>query len=326
MRPAILATLTALLIAPVAAQAQSLKISHSWPETADEYRHGAALQISESLARHGIQSEVFGNQRLMRAREQWQALKDGTVDIAIAQLSDAVPQIKEFEIFAMPGLAKSLDHAMRLPSSPAMSRFVDDVFKTHGIMIGAFFPQSLVVASAKECAAVPTAVDGKSVRGVGNSFNLLIEDAGGTPVPIPQPEIAQALRTGALDAFLTSTASMISGRYQNEMKCVVSPGRGMPGALLVSVLVSGRALERAGDKAPQLLAALRDGARFAYDRSVRSDAEAAAAYRAAGVKIHEMTAEEGAAWRTASEKSAMAAFARISPTAAELIRSSLSIP
>jgi TRAP-type C4-dicarboxylate transport system substrate-binding protein len=322
------ALMIGLFMTPTSANAQeSVRISHSWPENANEFRHEVAERIAASIGRKNIRAEVFGAQRLLRAREQWQGLKDGTVDIVIAHLPDAVPQIKEFEIFAMPGVAMGLDHAMKIVATPAMSRLAEEVVRRDGILIAAHFPQSTFVASTRDCVTVPTHLEGKSVRGAGgNTMNLIIEDVGGTPVPIAQPDIAQALRSGALDAFTTSPGSMISGRYQKDIKCMSVPGDGAIGVLVTSILVSKRTMDRLGDKGAEILAAVREGAALAYERSKKSDAEAIDSYAKEGVAIREISAVNGMAWRIAFEKAAAKSYSDISPLTAKLLEDALATP
>jgi TRAP-type C4-dicarboxylate transport system substrate-binding protein len=316
--------LTAALVSSPGAGAQEIKISHQWPETEDEFRHEVANKIKTDLAAKGLRAEVYGNQRLLRGREQWQGLKDGTVDIALIPLSDAVPNIREFQYFSMPGMSKNLEHSLKLYDTPAVRKFAEQIRQTERVVIAGHMAQSTAAGAARNCIATPKDLEGLSLRGSGGqAANALIEEAGGTPVPISQPEIANAMRSGALDAFMTSAGSLNSGRYFGIVRCVTLPGEGTLGTVSSSIVVSQRLLDRLGNQQQVVLDAIKEAVAFGLQRSVKMDTEAIATYKDGGVTVKQLTAAEGEEWRKLAERSVMREFAKISPIAAEMIKDAL---
>ena len=92
-------------------------------------------------------------------------------------------------------------------------------------MIVSWVWQAGGVASRSKPLVGPEDAKGMKVRGGSREMDMMFKDAGASVLSLPSNEIYAAMQTGAMDAALTSSTSLISFRLEEVRKCLTS-GRG----------------------------------------------------------------------------------------------------
>jgi TRAP-type C4-dicarboxylate transport system substrate-binding protein len=189
-----------------AANATELRLSHQW--STGDVRHKVAEMIATDVAAAGVDLDIkiFPSESLLKAREQYNPLSRGQVDMIVYPLSYSGGQRGEYNLTLMPGLVKNHDHAARLNESPFMAEIEkilaeDDIMVlVHGYLAGGF-------ASVGDCITRPEHVNGLSTRAAGKSFEEMLAAAGASISSMASSEVYNAMQTGVLQAVNTSSSS-----------------------------------------------------------------------------------------------------------------------
>jgi TRAP-type C4-dicarboxylate transport system substrate-binding protein len=313
----------ALAVSSVAS-ATTLRLTHQFAESGD-WRHDMALRISGSLKNSGLVLEVHGAQKIARTREQWSEVQAGRIDLVMGSLSDVIPSRREYEILSMPGVLRDYGHAERFLKSTTM-RILEEIGDKDGVRFLSWQPFGTALGSKRDCIETPAGVRGRHIRGAGGAMNEIIRHMGGIPVNVPTTEAAAALKSGALESIHTSTATFVTQRFHESLRCVVVAGDAAYAYLFNMIAISNKTWER-------LTVAQRDALTKAAAEASVSGATAARAadktlvdvYTAAGVRVVPLSKENGEAWRQISRESAMIEYADILPVTAELLKAALSV-
>src|SRR5256884_7556171 len=99
------------------------------------------------------------------------------------------------------------------------------VLAEKGILVVSWVWQAGGVASRSKPLVTPDDAKGMKVRGGSREMDMMFKDAGASVLSWPSNEIYAAMQTGAMDAALTSSTSLISFRLEEVSKALTS-GRG----------------------------------------------------------------------------------------------------
>ncbi|MGP3698458.1 TRAP transporter substrate-binding protein DctP [Rhodobacter sp. NSM] len=308
-----------------AANAETLKLSHQWAE--GDVRHQVAQMVADDVKAAGVDLEIqiFPNQTLFKAREQYTPLSRGQLDMAVLPLSYAGGQQPAYNLTLMPGLVKNLDHADRLSHSPFMERIEeimaeDDVMVlVHGYLAGGF-------GSNKGCITGPDDVKGVSIRAAGKSFEEMLAGAGASISSMASSEIYPALQTGVLDATNTSSESFLSYRLYEQLKCYTPPADTALWFMYQPMLINKTTFD---DLSPEQQTALTEASTKAeawyLEQAKQGDAVTTKAFEDAGVEIATMTPEDFEAWQVLARETAYPAFVAETEGGQELLDLALSV-
>lgn len=296
-----------------AAFAETLKLSHQWAE--GDVRHQVAQMVADEVAAAGVDLEIqiFPNQTLFKAREQYTPLSRGQLDMTVLPLSYAGGQQPAYNLTLMPGLVKNHDHATRLSASPFMAEIEtilagDDVMTlVHGYLAGGF-------GSNDGCITKPDDVQGVSIRAAGKSFEEMLAGAGASISSMASSEIYPALQTGVLDATNTSSESFVSYRLYEQLTCYTPAGDYALWFMYQPLIMNKTtfdgltpeqqtALTEAGQKAEA----------FYLEQAKMGDQIATDAFSSAGVEIAQMTEDDFNAWLELAKTTSYPAFVEEMP-------------
>jgi len=305
--------------------AEELRLSHQWAE--GDVRHQVAQMLAEDVAAAGVDLtvQIFPNQTLFKAREQYTPLSRGQLDMTVLPLSYAGGQQPAYNLTLMPGLVKNHDHGDRLSNSPFMAEIenimaADDVkVLVHGYLAGGF-------GSNKGCITKPEDVAGISIRAAGKSFEEMLAAAGASISSMASSEIYPALQSGVLDATNTSSESFVSFRLYEQLTCYTPAGEYALWFMYQPLLINKTtfdglsaeqqaALEAAGEKAQA----------FYLEQAKLGDDIAAKAFSDAGVELGAMTEADFNAWRDVAATSAYPAFIASTPDGQKLLDMALAV-
>ncbi|MCM5571440.1 TRAP transporter substrate-binding protein DctP [Burkholderiaceae bacterium FT117] len=304
---------------PVAAQ--EIKISHQWKANVDGRDRATRVFVDEVRKKDpNIKFRIYPAQSLgIKPVAQFEALQNGTLEMAVFPMSYAVGKAQEFSIVIMPGTISNLDHAMRLKGTPFHQK-LQALAEKNGVRIITWWWTPGGFASKDRAIGGPDSVSGLKMRAADPTFELMLKEAGSSVVNMPSSEIYPALQSGVLNATLTSAETFVSMRLYEQTNNATVGGDYNLWMLLQPLVMSKqhwdkltpeqkKIFEEAANKSDEFFLGLQ---REATDKM-------AEAYRKAGAKVHEMTKAEFEAWLELAKKTSWAEFAKKSPEAKELL-------
>ncbi len=308
-----------------AAFAETLKLSHQWSE--GDVRHKVAQMVADEVAAADVDLDIqiFPNQTLFKAREQYTPLSRGQLDMTVLPLSYAGGQQPAYNLTLMPGLVKNLDHGDRLSHSPFMDEIdaimaEDDVMVlVNGYLAGGF-------GSNKGCITKPEDVAGISIRAAGKSFEEMLAGAGASISSMASSEIYPALQTGVLDATNTSSESFVSYRLYEQLTCYTPAGDYALWFMYQPLIMNKSTFDGlTPEQQAALTTAAADAEAFYLEEAKKGDADAAKAFSDAGVELAEMTEADFTAWQELAKTTAYPAFVAETPDGQRLLDLALSV-
>ncbi|WP_415715942.1 TRAP transporter substrate-binding protein DctP [Roseibium sp.] len=301
-------SLATLLLSGGLVQAKELRLSHQW--STKDVRHQVAQIVADEVAAAGVDLEVkiFPSKSLLKPREQYKPLSRGLLDMTVFPLSYAGGQRPAYNLTLMPGLVKNHDHAIRLSQSPFMEELQrqmaeDDVMVlVHGYLAGGFVGKD-------RCITKPEDLSDLQTRAAGKSFEQMLVGAGASIASMASSEIYSAMQTGILDAANTSSASFVSYRIFEQVKCY-TPASDVALWFLYQPLLMNKSTFEGLNAAQQaaLLDAAAKAESFYLEEAKKQDANSVEVFREAGVEIAEMTQEDFEAWRSLARETSYKQF------------------
>ncbi len=180
-RGTILATLIAAVVAgSVAAAPVTLRASHQFPGGKGDVRDDMVQMIAREAKAAGVDLDVqvYPGASLFKPVEQWNAIVNGQLDIALLPLDYASGKVPAFSATLMPGLVRSYDRAQRLNESQFMKDIHAKIESAGAIVLSdAWFGGGM--ASKKGCIVNPDDVKGLKFRSAGPDVRANVADGGG---------------------------------------------------------------------------------------------------------------------------------------------------
>ena len=307
------------------AQPGNLKISHQFPggsiaqgDFRDRLCRMFAAEV-EKRTRGGLKFSIYPNSSLMGANAQFGALKGGSLDMALVPLSYAGTESPEANIGLMPALITSYEQGYAWKDAP-VGRELSRILAEQGLVIVSWIWQAGGVASRGAPIVNPEDARGLKVRGGSREMDQLLADAGATVVDMPSNEIQAALRSGALDAALTSSTSLISFRLHESAKSLTTARGGSYWFMFEPLMMSRTVFDRLGKQQQAAIMAVgADLEKFALRAAQADDAAVASVYQRAGAKVTDMNAESLRKWQAVARTTAWKEFAERSDNCAKLM-------
>jgi TRAP-type C4-dicarboxylate transport system substrate-binding protein len=315
-----------MLASPLAAETV-LKASHQFPGGKGDPRDEMVQIIAKEVENAGVdlKIQVFPGSSLYKPKEQWNAMARGLLDMSAFPLDYASGQHPEFSATLMPGLVGSYDRAKRLNDSEFMTQ-IKKIIEDAGVVVIADAWLSGAFASKKNCITGPESIKGQVTRAAGPAFEQMLAAAGASISSMPSNEIYNGMQTGVLDATNTSSASFVSFRLYEQVKCLTAPGDNALWFMYEPVLMSKQVFDGL-TKAQQdaLLAAGKKSEEFFEGEARKGDQVLMDTYKKAGVEVTEMSKADFDAWLAVAKESAYKKFAEDVKGGAELIESALAV-
>lgn len=304
-----------------------LKASHQWPGGKGDIRDEMVQMIARDVAKAnvGLKIKVYPGKSLYKPKEQWGAMTKGRLDMTAFPLTYAGGRHPEFNLTLMPGLVKNHDHALRLNKSKFMDR-IKEIMNDAGVVVLADTWLAGGFVSKKQCVLNPEDVKGQAFRAAGKAFNQMLAGAGASISKMPSSEIYSGLQTGVLDGANTSSASLVSYRIYEQVKCLTAPGANALWVMYEPILMSKKTFDSL-TKAQQdaVMKASKNAESYAYEGAKKADDKLVEAYKKAGVKVVTMSAEQAAKWRELANTTSYKKFAEEVKGGRELLDMALSV-
>jgi TRAP-type C4-dicarboxylate transport system substrate-binding protein len=324
-----LATLPALgvLNYPFSAYAATeLHISHQFPggtltdgDFRDRLCRKFALEI-EKRSNGSLKGVVYANSSLMKTNSQFSALRKGALDMSLVPLNYAGGEVAETNIGLMPGIITNYDKGVAFRQSDA-GKMLYNILADKGVLLVSWIWQSGGVASRAKAIIEPDDVKGLKVRGGGREMDMVLKEAGAAVLSLPSNEIYAAMQTGALDAAMTSSTSLISFRLEEIAKNLTT-GRGHAYWFMFEPLMISRdVFNKLGKNEQDLIMSLgSEMEKFALDSCKADDNAVAGVYTKAGGKVFDLNEATVKRWQDIARRTAWKDFAERSDSCAALMK------
>ena len=324
----ILAGVAAAILLSASAQAQTtLKISHQFPGGKGDVRDDMAQIVAKEAkdANVGLEVQVYPGASLFKPNDQWNAMANGQLDMAVFPLDYASGKAPVFSATLMPGLIRSQDRAKRINKSQFMTDMRAEIEK-RGVMVlsDAWFAGG--IAAKGGCVMKPDDLKGKKFRAAGPTFAGMWESAGASIVSPPSNEIYNAFQTGVVNATDTSLSTFASMRLYEVADCLTAPGNNALWFMYQPLLMSKKSFEKLDKKQQDVIVTAGKKAQAYFEGKADAiNQEAIKAFEDHKAKVVSLTDAEYAAWLEVAKKTSYAQFAKDVPNGQKLIDEALAV-
>jgi TRAP-type C4-dicarboxylate transport system substrate-binding protein len=308
------------------AEPHALAISHQFPGgTIDEgdFRDRLCRKFAAEIEQRtagALKGTVYPNSSLMKTNAQFSAMRKGALDLSLVPLSYAGGEVPETGLGLMPGVVTSYEQGASWKRAQ-IGRAMADLLYDKGIVVVSWIWQAGGVASRTRAIVEPEDTKGLKVRGGSREMDMVLKAAGAAVLSLPSDEIYAAMQTGALDAAMTSSTSLISFRLEEVAKQLTT-GRGKAYWFMFEPLLMSRKVFESLPKKQQdvVLTAGAELEQFALDGARADDQKVAMIYEKVGGKANDLSAATVERWRALARDTAWKDFAGRSDSCARMLK------
>lgn len=324
-----LAATPALALAPNLLWAQTvgeLKISHQFPgatATEGDFRDRLCRRFSAEIGKRtngALKGTVYPGSSLMKTNAQFSSVRKGALDMTLLPLSYAGGEVPETNIGLMPGIVTNYDQAVSWKKAE-VGKALANILADKGVLIVSWIWQAGGVASRTVPIVNPEDAKGLKVRGGSREMDMVLKAAGSTVLTLPSNEIYAAMQTGALDAAMTSSTSLISFRLEEVAKALTT-GRGKTYWFMFEPLLISRIVFEKLPKAQQdvIMAVGAEMEAFALEGAKADDQAVATVYQKAGAKAYDLNDAAVKKWQAIARDTAWKDFSAKNESCARIMK------
>jgi TRAP-type C4-dicarboxylate transport system substrate-binding protein len=309
-----------------ASAATTLKISHQFPGGSidkGDFRDRLCRVFAAEVAKRSggeISAEVYPNSSLMKTNAQFSAMRKGALDISLYPLPYAGGELPEANIGLMPGLVTTYDQGMSWKTKP-VGKALTDLLADKGIIILSWIWQAGGVASRSRPIVAPEDAKGLKVRGGSREMDMVLQTAGAAVLSVPSNELYAAMQTGACDAGITSSTSLISFRLEEIAKSLTSGATASYWFMMEPLLMSKTIFEGLPKNQQDIIVAVgTELEAFGRKGAQEDDAEVAKVYQKAGAKVSVLDAATVGKWRDIARDTAWKDYGAKTAAAGNLLK------
>lgn len=327
--------LQALSLAPIAAawspltvwaQSTALKISHQFPgATLEEgdFRDRLCRMFAAEVQKRtngSLKFEVYPGSSLMKTNAQFSSMRKGALDLSLVPLSYAGGEVPEVNIGLMPGLVPSYEVGAAWKNAE-VGRELNKLLLDKGIVVVSWIWQAGGVASRTKAVVDPDDVKGMKIRGGSREVDLVLKAAGAAVVSLPSNEIYAAMQTGAMEAAMTSSTSLISFRLEEVSKFLTS-GRGQSYWYMFEPLMMSKVIfdKLTKDQQNAIMTVGAELEAFAIKAAKQDDIAVASVYEKKGAKVVDLNAATVKKWQAIARATAWKDYADKNENCAKLLK------
>uniref|UniRef100_Q478I1 TRAP dicarboxylate transporter-DctP subunit n=1 Tax=Dechloromonas aromatica (strain RCB) TaxID=159087 RepID=Q478I1_DECAR len=319
----------ALALSPNLLWAQAageLKISHQFPggtATEGDFRDRLCRRFSAEITKRtngALRGTVYPGSSLMKTNAQFSSVRKGALDMTLVPLSYAGGEVPETNIGLMPGIVTSYEQAVSWKKAE-IGKALANILADKGVLVVSWIWQAGGVASRVKPIIDPEDAKGLKVRGGSREMDMVLKQAGATVLTLPSNEIYAAMQTGALDAAMTSSTSLISFRLEEVGKALTT-GRGKTYWFMFEPLLISRAVFEKLPKAQQdaIMAVGAEMEAYALEGARADDQAVAAVYQKAGGKAYDLSDASVKKWQAIARDTAWKDFAAKNESCARILK------
>jgi TRAP-type C4-dicarboxylate transport system substrate-binding protein len=304
----------------------TLKISHQFPggsisegDFRDRLCRMFAAEV-EKRTKGELKFEIYPGSSLMKTNSQFSALRKGALDMSLVPLSYAGGEVPETNIGLMPGLVTSYEQGYSWKNAE-VGKELSRILLDKGIVLVTWIWQAGGVASRVKPVVTPEDAKGLKVRGGSREMDMILKDAGAAVVTLPSNEIYAAMQTGAMDAALTSSTSLISFRLEEVSKSLTT-GRNKAYWFMFEPLMMSKSIFDKLSKSQQqaIMAVGAEMETFARKAAQLDDSLVAAVYQRTGAQVVDLDQATVKRWQDLARKNAWQDYGAKNENCAKLLK------
>lgn len=306
--------------------AATLKISHQFPGgTIDEgdFRDRLTRVFAKEISKRSggeLAAEVYPGSSLIKTKAQFSAMRKGALDMSLYPLPYAGGEVPETNIGLMPGLVSSYDQGLAWKNQP-VGKELTNFLADKGVMIITWVWQAGGVASRSKPLVTPEDAKGLKVRGGSREMDMVLQTAGAAVLSVPSNEIYAAMQTGACDAGITSSTSLISFRLEEVAKHLTSGADHSYWFMFEPLMMSKAIFDKLPKKHQDIILTVgTEMEAFGRKGAQTDDLEVAKVYEKAGATVSKLDAATVGKWRDIARDTAWKDYAKKTPTTAKLLK------
>jgi TRAP-type C4-dicarboxylate transport system substrate-binding protein len=310
---------------------RTLKISHQFPGgTADQgdFRDRLCRKFAAEVEKRtggALKFEIYPGSSLMKTNAQFSALRKGALDFSLYPLPYAGGEVPALNLGLMPCLVTTYEQGAKWKNAP-IGQALSKIAEAKGVKFITWVWQAGGCVSRSVAIREPNDVKGVKVRGGSREMDLMLAAAGGQVSTMPSNEIYLGMQTGALDAALTSSTSLISFRLE-ELAKALTTARGESIWFMCEPLLMSKDIfdSLPSDQQKVIIEIGAEMEHFGTEEAKKDDQEVARVYASKGATVVDLTSEDLARWRAIAEATAWKDFSNRSSEDAELLASARSL-
>ncbi|WP_426112595.1 TRAP transporter substrate-binding protein DctP [Massilia sp. PWRC2] len=303
----------------------TLKISHQFPggtvaegDFRDRLCQMFAAEV-EKRSKGALKFEIYAGSSLMKTNAQFSSMRKGALDMSLVPLSYAGGEVPEVNIGLMPGLVTSYEQGYGWKNAE-VGKELNRILLEKGIVLVSWIWQAGGVASRTKPIIQPEDAKGMKVRGGSREMDLMLKAAGAAVVTLPSNEIYAAMQTGAMEAALTSSTSLISFRLAEVSKALTTGRNGAYWFMFEPLMMSKAVFDKL-TKEQQALILTVGGELEAFARKAaqQDDSAVAAVYAKAGAKVVDLNPDIVKKWQAIARTNVWKDYADKNANCAKLL-------
>lgn len=312
--------------------ATTLKISHQFPSSSGDegdFRDRLVRRFAAEVGKRSngeLKFEIYPGSSLMKTNAQFSALRKGALDLSLYPISYAGGEAPECNIGLMPCLVSSYKQGLAWKDAPVGKEF-SAYLESKGVKIITWIWQAGGAASRDKPLLTPADAKGMKVRGGSREMDLMLQSAGAAVLNLPSNELYVAMQTGACDAGITSSTSLISFRLE-ELSKSLSAGRGTSYWFMLEPLLMSKTIFDRLPKAQQelILAVGAEMEPFGLKGAQDDDLQVIEVFKKAGAQISDLSASVVDQWKPIARDTAWKDYANKTPLCAKLLKLAEAVP
>jgi TRAP-type C4-dicarboxylate transport system substrate-binding protein len=307
------------------AENATLKISHQFPGgTVNEgdFRDRLCRMFAaeaEKRSKGSLKFEIYPGSSLMKTNSQFAAMRKGALDMSLVPLSYAGGEVPEVNIGLMPGLVTTYEQGYGWKNAE-VGKELSRILLDKGIVVVSWIWQAGGVASRTKPIVEPQDASGMKVRGGCREMDMMLKQAGASVITLPSNEIYAAMQTGAMDAALTSSTSLISFRLEEVSKALTTGRGGAYWFMFEPLLMSKAVFDRLSKEQQSIIMTVGGEMEvFARKNAQLDDSAVAAVYQKAGAKVVDLTPATIKKWQAIARTTAWKDYGEKNANCAKLL-------
>jgi TRAP-type C4-dicarboxylate transport system substrate-binding protein len=256
----------------------------------------------------------------MKTVPQFAAVRKGALDLSFYPISYAGGELPELNIGLMPGLVSSYKQGAAWKTSPVGQK-LGDFLASKGVIVLSWIWQAGGVVSRGNPMINPDDAKGLKIRGGSREMDMMLQKAGATTLSTPSNELYQAMQTGACDAAITSSTSLISFRLEEVAKSLTT-GRGKSYWFMLEPLIMSKEIfdKLARPQQDVIVALGAELEQFGTNEAMADDRKVAEVYAKKGAKVADLDDAIVEKWRAIARPTAWKDYADRTPLSADLLK------
>jgi TRAP-type C4-dicarboxylate transport system substrate-binding protein len=273
----------------------------------------------ERRTRGNLKFSIYPGSSLMKTNAQFSAMRKGALDMSLVPLSYAGGELPEVNIGLMPGLVTTYDQGYGWKNAE-VGKELARILAEKGIVIVSWIWQAGGVASRAKPIIDPEDTRGLKVRGGSREMDLILKEAGAAVLTLPSNEIYAAMQTGAMDAALTSSTSLISFRLEEVSRALTTARGGAYWFMFEPLLMSKAVYDRlTKEQQAAIMAVGADLEGFARKAAQEDDAAVVAVYQKTNARVADLNQASIKKWQDIARATAWKDYGERNANCAKLL-------